>query len=107
MMVTRWRYRRGEALTIYVTVAGDPKSGDPDHVRPMLEARYANDPAAYAIDIAYLPGQGYVVSNATRRAPLDPNIRTDRTGPFKMPPVEDATEEVRAFLKSQGVTLYP
>lgn len=94
-------------MTIYVTVAGDPKSGDPDQVRPILEAQYASDPAAYAIDIAYIPGQGYVLSSATRRAPLDPSISTDRTGPFKMPPAEDATEEVRAFLKSKGIALYP
>jgi hypothetical protein len=98
---------RGEALTIYVTVAGDPKSGDPDHVRPILEARYASDAAAFTIDIAYLPGQGYVVSSATRRAPLDGSVATDRTGPFKMPPAEDVTDEVRAFLKSKGITVYP
>jgi hypothetical protein len=94
-------------LTIYVTVAGDPKSGDPEQVKTILEERYASDGAAYAIDIAYLPGQGYVVSSATRRAALDPSISTDRTGPFRMPPAEDVTGEVREFLKSKGITLYP
>lgn len=94
-------------MSVYVTVAGDPKRGDPDQVREKLQAKYEPDAAAYSIDIAYLPGQGYVVSNASRRAGLDPSVRTDRTGPFKMPPTEDVTEEVRGYLRSQGVTLYP
>jgi hypothetical protein len=94
-------------LSIYVTVAGDPKSGDPNGVKNLLEERYASEPAAYSIDIAFLPGQGYVVSNASRRQPLDSSVSTDRTGPFKMPPAEDATEEVRSFLKSQGIALFP
>lgn len=94
-------------MSIYVTVAGDPKSGDPDHVKAMLEERYAAADASYQIDIAHLPGQGYVVSSATRRQPLDASVSTDRTGPFKMPPAEDATQEVRDFLKSKGIALYP
>jgi hypothetical protein len=104
MMMTR-RDRR-QTLSIYVTVAGDPKTGDPSQVREKLEKRYEKDPAAYAIDIAFLPGQGYVVSSATRRAPLDPSISTDRTGPFKLPPAVDVTDEVRAFLAAEGIALF-
>jgi hypothetical protein len=92
-------------LPIYVTVAGDQKSGDPDQVRAKLEARYDKELATYSIDVAYVPGEGYLVTNAVKRTPLD-DVRTDRTGPFKMPPAEDVTEEVRSFLRSEGVQVH-
>lgn len=92
-------------MTVHVTIAGDSQKGDPDDVRAKLQSRYDREPAAYTIDVAYLPGRGYFVSGANRMTPQGESARTDRTGPFKMPVSEDVTEEVCAFLRSQGVAV--
>lgn len=92
-------------MTVHVTIAGDSQKGDPDDVRQRLQSRYEDEPAAYTIDVAYVPGQGYFVSGASRMTPLGESTRTDRTGPFKVPVSEDVTEEVCAFLRSQGIAV--